>query len=113
LDNYGATNIPVTRLAEAASSIYDALFNQSEWLNQVERWFGELTQKAVRRGAFISVAELQSAIEQFLEAWNEAPRPFVWTATVANIMAKVERAREKLDEIKPGWAQRKARKKRR
>jgi len=79
----------------------------------VERWFGELTQKAVRRGAFVSVAELKEAIEQFLQAWNEAPRPFVWTATVEKIMAKVERARQKLEEVKPGWSVRKKRKKRR
>ena len=57
----------------------------SSWLNQVERWFGELTEKAVRRGTFISVAELQEAMDQFLQAWNEAPRPFVWTATVEKI----------------------------
>jgi hypothetical protein len=47
-----------------------------------------------------------------LEAWNEAPRPFVWTATVEKIMEKIERARNQLDKIKPGWAQRKKRKKR-
>jgi hypothetical protein len=85
----------------------------SSWLNQVERWFGELTQKAVRRAAFVSVAELQEAIEQFLKPWNEAPRPFVWTATVERIMAKIEGARAKLAEIKPGWSKRKTRKKRR
>jgi hypothetical protein len=79
----------------------------------VERWFGELTQKAVRRGTFISVAELQEAIRQFLQAWNEAPRPFVWTATVEKIMAKIERARKGLEGIKPGWSQRKKRKTRR
>ena len=84
----------------------------SSWLNQVERWFGELTQKAVRRGTFCSVPALQDAIEAYLEAWNEAPRPFVWTATVANIMAKVERARHTLEKIKPGWSQRKSGKKR-
>ena len=72
-----------------------------------------MTQKAVRRGAFISVAELQEAIEKFLQAWNEAPRPFVWTATVEKIVAKIERARQKLEEIKPGWSKRKKRKKRR
>ena len=54
----------------------------SSWLNQVERWFGELTQKAVRRGVFVSVEELQKAVGAFLDAWNEAPRPFVWTAAV-------------------------------
>jgi len=72
-----------------------------------------LTQKAVRRGTFISVAELKEAIEQFLQAWNEAPRPFEWTATVEKIMAKVERARQKLEGIKPGWSRRKTRRKRR
>ena len=72
-----------------------------------------MTQKAVRRGAFVSVAELQEAIEAFLQTWNEAPRPFVWTATVEKIMTKVERARQKLEEIKPGWSVRKKRKKRR
>jgi hypothetical protein len=59
---------------------------------KAERWFGELTQKAVRHGTFVSVVELQEAIEEFLQAWNEAPRPFVWTATVEKIMAKVQRA---------------------
>ena len=72
-----------------------------------------MTQKAVRRGAFVSVAELKEAIEEFLRAWNEAPKPFVWTATVETIMAKVERARQKLEEIKPGWSVRRKRKKRR
>jgi len=96
LDNYGTHKHPRVR----------------SWLNQVERWFGELTQKAVRRGTFISVVELREAIEQFLQAWNEAPRPFVWTATVDRIMAKVERARQKLAGIKPGWSTRKMRKKR-
>jgi len=79
------------------------------WMERVT----ELTQKAVRRGAFVSVAELKEAIEQFLRAWNEAPRPFVWTATVEKIMAKVERARQRLEGIKPGWSVRKKRKKRR
>jgi transposase len=115
LDNYGTHKHPKVQswLKRHPRFALHFVPTSSSWLNQVERWFGELTQKAVRRGAFISVAELQEAIEHFLEAWNEAPRPFVWTATVANIMAKVERARQKLDEIKPGWSRRKKRKKRR
>ena len=56
---------------------------------------------------------LKEAIEQFLQAWNEAPRPFVWTATVEKIMVKIERARQKLEGIKPGWSNRKKRKKQR
>jgi len=115
LDNYGTHKHPKVQswLKRHPRFTLHFIPTSSSWLNQVERWFGELTQKAVRRGAFVSVAELQEAIEQFLAAWNEAPRPFVWTATVEKIMAKIERARQKLDEIKPGWSQRKKRKKRR
>ena len=115
LDNYGTHKHPKVQawLERHPRFALHFIPTSSSWLNQVERWFGELTQKAVRRGAFVSVAELQEAIERFLEAWNEAPRPFVWTTTVEKIMAKVERAREKLEAIKPGWSQRKRRKKRR
>ena len=115
LDNYGTHKHPKVRswLERHPRFVLHFIPTSSSWLNQVERWFGELTQKAVRRGAFVSVAELQEAIGQFLEAWNEAPRPFVWTATVANIMVKIERARQTLEAIKPGWSQRKKRKKRR
>src|SRR5450759_5055266 len=111
LDNYGTHKHPKVQswLERHPRFTLHFIPTSSSWLNQVERWFGELTQKAVRRGAFVSVAELQEVIEQFLRAWNEAPRPFVWTATVENIMVKVERARQRLGEIKPGWASRKKR----
>ena len=46
--------------------------------------------------------DLQGAIDQFLEAWNEQPKPYVWTAKVEDIMQKIERARTKLEQIKPG-----------
>ncbi len=115
LDNYGTHKHPKVQswLKRHARFAMHFIPTSSSWLNQAERWFGELTQKAVRRGAFASIADLQKAIEQFLEAWNEQPRPFVWTATVENIMAKVERARQKLEEVKPGWSRRKKRNKRR
>ena len=104
LDNYGTHKHPKVEswLQRHPRFALHFIPRSSSWLNQVERWFGELTQKAVRRGAFVSVGELQKVIEEFLSAWNEAPRPFVWTATVATIMEKVERARQKLEEIKPG-----------
>jgi hypothetical protein len=63
----------------------------SSWVNLVERWFGELTQKAVRRGAFASVPDLVETIEDLLAAWNENP-PFVWTAKLEDILKKIERA---------------------
>jgi len=50
-------------------------------MNLVERWFGHLDNKAIRRGVFLSVADLKASIEAFLKAWNQDPKPFVWTAT--------------------------------
>jgi transposase len=57
----------------------------SSWLNQLEWWFEELRQKAVHVRSFVSVPELREVVAQFLTTWNEAPRPFVWTATVEKI----------------------------
>ncbi len=114
MDNYGTHKHPKVQawLRRHPRFVLHFIPTSSSWLNQVERWFGELTHQAVRRGAFVSVEELQQAIVAFLDAWNEAPRPFVWTATVEKIMEKISRARNQLDKIKPGWAQRKRRKKR-
>ena len=64
----------------------------SSWLNLVERWFRELTQKRIRRSVFRSVPELEAAIHEYLEASNQAAKPFVWTAPAQDILAKVERA---------------------
>ena len=74
----------------------------SSWLNLIERWFAELEQKAVRRGAFRSVEELQRAIDEFLAAWNDEPVPYTWTASVERILTKVERCRQRLEQIRPG-----------
>ena len=77
----------------------------------VERWFAELTEKAIRRGSFVSVPDLQTAIANFLEAWNLKPRRFIWTAKVEDILQKLARARAKLEEIKPGCTQPRGKKK--
>jgi len=65
------------------------------------RWFGELTRKRVRRGSFGSVEDLQKAIMEFLEAWNDDPKPFVWTATVESIVEKLSRCRQTLEHRVP------------
>jgi transposase len=65
----------------------------SSWLNLVERWFRNLTDQAIRRGVFRSVPDLIAAIERYLEAHNDAPRPFVWHATAEHILEKVRRGR--------------------
>jgi transposase len=61
----------------------------SSWLNLVERWFRELTDKAIRRGVFCSVPDLTAAIQQYLDARNDDPKPFVWTASIDSILEKV------------------------
>ncbi len=111
LDNYGThKHAKVTEwLGKHPRFVLHFVPTSSSWLNQVERWFAELTEKAVRRGIFVSVGDLVEAITAFLEHWNEAPRPFVWSATVDEIMAKIDRARRTLDKIEPGWAKRKGR----
>src|SRR6266508_678701 len=71
----------------------------SSWLNLVERFFGKLTDKAIRRGIFTSVPDLIAAIEAYLQATNDNPQPFKWTATAEQILAKVRRGRVTLDAI--------------
>jgi transposase len=71
----------------------------SSWLNLVERFFGKLTDKAIRRGIFTSVPDLIAAIEAYLQATNANPQPFQWTATAEQILAKVRRGRVTLDAI--------------
>ncbi|MSV30768.1 MAG: IS630 family transposase [Bryobacterales bacterium] len=74
----------------------------SSWLNLVERWFGHLDQKAIRRGVFRSVEDLKASIEVFLRAWNNDPKPFVWTAPVESIIEKLPHCRRTLEKIQPG-----------
>jgi transposase len=71
----------------------------SSWLNMVERWFREITDKRIRRGAFRSVEQLVKAIMDYVKAHNETPSRFVWTAKADVILAKVRRARQVLDKI--------------
>jgi hypothetical protein len=63
-----------------------------------ERWFREITEKAIRRGVFASVRDLIAAIEAYLDTHNDNPKPFVWTATAEDILAKVERGRVALQQ---------------
>jgi transposase len=107
MDNYGTHKTPEVQrwLARHPRFVCHFIPTSSSWLNLVERWFGEMTRKAVRRGAFVSVPDLIQAIEAFLAAWNGAPKPFVWKAKVEEIIQKIERARAKLEAIEPGCTQ--------
>ena len=74
----------------------------SSWLNLVERLFAEITRQRIRRGAFSSVPDLIAAIEAWLVARNKNPEPFTWTKTSTTILAKVDRARQALEQVKAG-----------
>lgn len=112
MDNYGTHKHPKVQswLKRHPRFVPHFIPTSSSWLNLVERWFGELTGKRIRRGAFVSVQDLKVAIEEFLRTWNENPRPFVWTATVESIAEKLSRCRQTLEKIKPGCTQPRARK---
>lgn len=69
----------------------------SSWLNLVERWFAEITNKQIRRGAFRSLPELIQTITDYIDHHNQAPKAFTWTAKAQDIIAKVRRARATLD----------------
>jgi len=71
----------------------------SSWLNLIERWFKELTDKRLRRDSFTSVQQLIDAIELWTEHWNNNPRPFIWHKTAEEIIAKVKRGRAALNQI--------------
>jgi transposase len=73
--------------------------SSSSWLNLVERWFRDLTDKAIRRGVFHSVNDLVAAIEDYLKANNDNPKPFIWTSTAEQILAKVARGRVTLQQV--------------
>ena len=62
----------------------------------MERWFGEITRKRIRRGVFSSVAALEEAIAEYLIVHNATPKPFVWTASVQSILDKIARASKTL-----------------
>ena len=71
----------------------------ASWLNLVERFFSELTQKRIRRGVFKTVKELVAAIYHYLDQRNQHPKPFIWTASVHTILEKVRRGNEALDAL--------------
>jgi transposase len=112
MDNYGTHKTPEvqTWLAKHPRFVCHFVPTSSSWLNLIERWFRELTDKRIRRGVFRSVPDLEQAIAEFLAAWNRNPRPFVWTATVGEIVDKIGRARHKLERISPGCTQPRRRK---
>lgn len=93
LDNYGTHKHPRVRAWLARRPRYHLHFTPTyaSWLNQVERWFGLITQRAIRRGSFRTVRDLVHRIDTFVSRYNRTTAPFVWTATAESILGKVAR----------------------
>jgi transposase len=98
VDNYATHRHPVVERWAARHSRFHFHFTptSSSWLNMVERFFRDLTERQLRRGVFTSVAELQAAILAYIEEHNRNPKPFIWTAKATDILEKVKRARATL-----------------
>jgi hypothetical protein len=101
LDNYATHKHPDVKAWLEKHPRFHLHFipTSSSWLNLLERWFRDITDKAIRRGVFHSVPDLITAIEAYLNANNASPRPFVWTATADAILAKVRRGRVALAQL--------------
>jgi len=99
VDNYGTHKHPVVKAWLEKHPRFELHFTPtgSSWLNLVERWFRELTTKRLRRGVFRSAPDLVTAIHEYIDLNNEDPKPFVWTASVEAILAKVMRCRAILE----------------
>ena len=104
LDNLSAHTAPEMQkwLAHPKRSRWHLHFipTSSSWLNLVERWFKELTDRRLRRGTFSSVPALVEAIETWVEHWNDDPKPFIWHKTAEEIVVKVRRGRSALAQVK-------------
>ncbi len=93
VDNYATHKAPIIKAWLAKRPRYHLHFTPTHgsWLNQVERWFGLLTQRQIKRGAHKSVASLKIAIEEFLAAHNHEAKPFAWTKSADDILASIAR----------------------
>ena len=101
VDNYSTHKHPAVQRWLKRTPRFHLHFipTSSSWLNLVERWFREITVQRIRRGSFPSVRVLIEAIEEYLQHNNEHPKPFIWTASVDHILAKVAKCRATLETL--------------
>ena len=101
LDNYGTHKHPTVLRWLKRHPRFHLHFipTSSSWLNMVERWFREITDKRIRRGSFKSVPDLINAIMRYLDNHNQNPRVFIWSASVETIMSKITKCKEALDAL--------------
>jgi transposase len=104
VDNYATHKHPKVRAWLKRHPRFHIHFTptSSSWLNVIERWFRELTQKRLRRGVFRSVRELEQAITDYVRHHNDNPQGFIWTKKAEDILAKVTRAKAALDKTPSG-----------
>ena len=93
MDNYGTHKTPAVRKWFVRQPRFHVHFTptSASWLNQVERWFATLTQRQIRRGTHRLTQQLEKAIRNYLETYNENPEPFNWTKTADEIFAGIQR----------------------
>ena len=101
VDNYGTHKHPRVNAWLKRHPRFHLHFipTSSSWLNLVERWFREITDKRIRRGVFKSVPALIDAINEYIDNHNQCPQVFVWTAPVEQILSKVSKSKEALDAL--------------
>jgi transposase len=99
LDNYGTHKAPAIKKWLAAHPRFHVHFTPtySSWLNQVERWFAYLTEDLLQRGDHRSVQALEADIRTWVKAWNEDPKPFVWTKTAEQILERLGRLIQRIN----------------
>jgi len=100
-DNYGTHKHPKVQAWAKRNPRFRFHFTptSASWLNMVERFFRDLSEKALKRGSFYNVDDLVGAITEYINVHNENPKPFIWTASAKDILAKVKRARKALDKL--------------
>jgi len=103
LDNYGTHKTAIIRKWFAKRPRFHIHFTPTygSWINLVERWFAEITNKRIRRGVFRSVRELEAAIREYIAVHNEDPKPFVWTRTADQILDSVARYAQRTVAVQP------------
>jgi transposase len=104
LDNYATHKTPAVKRWLARHKRLKLHFTPTScsWLNMVERLFAEITRQRIRRGTFHNVAELETAIGEWIQHRNQNPKPFTWTATAKTILVKHRRAKNALAMVKDG-----------
>ena len=100
MDNYATHKTKQVRAWLARRPHYHVHFTptSASWINQIERWFAELTRKQLQRGVHASVKDLEADIITFIENHNENPRPFTWTKSADEILASVKRFCHRVDQ---------------